>query len=168
MQLFEKFPSDSRIWIYQCNRPFTSEETERINSSIASFTKSWTAHNNQLKAGGLVVHNRFIILCVDENMFQASGCSIDKSTHLIRETEKEYKVFLFNRLQIAYLDSENVIACPLQQFITLYEEGKVNAGTMIFNNTITHLSQVEKEWLQRVDESWINAYLPVTNKRLIK
>jgi hypothetical protein len=164
MKLFEDFPPDSRVWIYQCNRPFSQEETEKINAILNDFTESWKAHNNQLKAGGTVAFHRFIIFCVDEKMYQASGCSIDKSTHLLRGIEKNFNVFLFNRMQVAYLENDVVSACPLQQFIALYEEGNVTGNTMIFNNTITHLSQLEKNWIQKVDESWIVSYLPVIKK----
>jgi hypothetical protein len=164
MQLFENFSPESKIWIYQCNRPFTQEEIQSIGIKCNQFTDSWTAHDIKLKASFEIIYNRFIIFCVDENIEGASGCSIDKSVHLIREIEKQNQVFLLNRMQVAYIENDHVSACPLSVFIKLYETGKVNLQTLVFNNTITQLSQLSTDWKQPLKDSWIATHLPVLNK----
>ncbi len=164
MQLFENFSPESKIWIYQCNRPFTQDEIQNLNITCKKFTDSWTAHDIKLKASFAIIFNRFIIFCVDEKIEGASGCSIDKSVHLIREIEKQYQVFLLNRTQVAYIENDHVSACPLSVFTKLYETGKVNLQTVVFNNTITQLSQLNSDWKQPLAESWIANHLPVLNK----
>jgi hypothetical protein len=164
MQLFENFSPQSRVWIYQCNRPFTQQEIAEITSTCKTFTESWTAHENKLKAASAVLYNRFIVFCVDEETSGASGCSIDKSVHLVRDLEKQYHIFLLNRMQVAYLENENVMACPLPIFLNLFSENKVNSSTKIFNNLVTTLSEMNAGWIQPVSESWIQHHLPQTKK----
>ncbi|MEP7264748.1 MAG: ABC transporter ATPase [Bacteroidota bacterium] len=164
MQLFEGFSPDSKIWIYQCNRPFTAEEIISISDSCKRFTDSWKAHEHQLKASSTILYNRFIIFCVDENTAGASGCSIDKSVHLIREIEKQYQVFLLNRMQVAYMENDQVSACPLNMFLKMYENEEVNAQTLVFDNTITTLAELNSKWIQPVKSTWMNNKLPVLRK----
>lgn len=164
MQLFEGFSPDSKIWIYQCNRPFTTEEINSISEVCKRFTDSWKAHEHQLKASSAVLYSRFIVFCVDENTAGASGCSIDKSVHLIREIEKQYQVFLFNRMLVAYMKNNEVMACPLSMLLKMYENEEINAQTMVFDNTITTLAELNSKWIQPVSATWINNQLPVLRK----
>jgi hypothetical protein len=162
--LFENFSPESKVWIYQCNRPFTEQEITEITSACKSFTDSWTAHENRLKAASAVLYNRFIVFCVDEETAGASGCSIDKSIHLIRDLEKKYHIFLLNRMQVAYLENDQVLACPLPVFLDLFSENKVNTETKIFNNMVTTLSEMNAGWIQPVSESWISNHVLQTKK----
>jgi hypothetical protein len=59
----------------------------KLKTSINCFSNfciQWTAHGANLKAYGEVRHHRFIVMIVDETAAGASGCSIDKSIHFIR------------------------------------------------------------------------------------
>src|SRR6185295_14012622 len=102
------FSDQSRIWIYLSNRVFTEAEVSELNQLLEQFCIQWTAHGSNLKAGGEVLHHRFIILMVDETAAGASGCSIDKSIHFIQQIEKQFSVNLFNRMLFAWKAGEEV------------------------------------------------------------
>ena len=97
MKIFESFAPASRVWVYQSNRPFTAEEEQQLRESSKLFADNWTAHNDQLKAAAVILHHRFIVFAVDENVASVSGCSIDKSVNYIKQVEKELNIFLLNK-----------------------------------------------------------------------
>ena len=82
-----EFSSHSRVWIYQSDRKLTADEVVQIQMNLDNFTRSWTAHNNQLKAKAEIRYNRFLVLIVDESQAGASGCSIDKSVNFMKQLE---------------------------------------------------------------------------------
>src|SRR5690606_2667755 len=144
----------SRVWIYQSNRLFTAEELNSLHQKLNAFTGGWTAHNQQLKAGYEIRYNSFIILIVDETQANASGCSIDKSTHLMKEIEQELNVKLFDRFQLAWKDGDEIKITDRDNFEKLINEGKINKETTVFNNMVNSLEQLNTSWEVPLKDSW--------------
>lgn len=142
------------------DRPFTATETENLDKVLANFARIWTAHDKQLKAFAHVRYNRFIVLAVDETQAGASGCSIDKSVHLLKEIEKQLGVSLFNRLLIAYRKGEEIKTTALDELENPINEGEISAETIVFNNAITTLQQLDNEWETPMANCWMARYLP--------
>ncbi|MGF1925201.1 MAG: ABC transporter ATPase, partial [Bacteroidia bacterium] len=71
------FSPQSKVWIYQSNRAFTAAEAAAIQQKLDGFTAQWTAHGHQLKAKAVIPYNFFIVFIVDQNVANATGCSID-------------------------------------------------------------------------------------------
>ncbi|QJD95211.1 ABC transporter ATPase [Mucilaginibacter robiniae] len=149
-----QFSKNSRIWIYQSGCELTPAETSQIQQQLDSFTQDWTAHNHQLKATGIVHYNRFIILVVDESQADASGCSIDKSVRFLKELEQKYNTNLFDRFDMAYRDGDRILSASRAKFENLIKEGKITPDTIVFNNTIQTLSELENKWEVPFKESW--------------
>ncbi len=151
---FNQLPSDSRIWIYQSDRPFTLEEEIKITSLLTPFTESWTAHSKDLAAGFVVLYHRFIILGIDEKMAMASGCSIDKSVHIILQVENELNLSLTNRLLYAYQNQEEVNVVHRNKFEALIANGEVGPNTIFFDNLIERKSDLDNKWEIPFEKSW--------------
>jgi hypothetical protein len=97
---------ESKLWLYQTNRPLNSTEITWLNEQLEEFTKQWAAHGNQLKAAGEVLNPYFVALAVDLTHENASGCSIDSSVRFIKSVGQELKVDFFNRLKM-WVEDEN-------------------------------------------------------------
>jgi len=147
-------PDTTRVWIYQAQVPFTENKITEIRQHISNFTTSWVSHNNQLRAFGDIYHNQFIILMVDESLAGASGCSIDKSVHFIKQIEQHYNVDLFDRMTFTYKDGEEVKSAPRIEFSQLYKTGKINDNTLVFDNLIKTKGDFETNWVKPLGESW--------------
>lgn len=145
---------NSRVWIYQANRPFSNSETVQIEQTLNTFTNGWHAHEHKLAAKAEVRYNRFIILMVDESVAGASGCSIDKSSQVIRELEQKYNVSLFDRFNMAYKKGEEVISCSRQEFEGLLQRGEITPETTVFNNTVQTKEDLETRWEVPFKYSW--------------
>lgn len=142
------------------DRVFTDVETQILNNTIGDFTAQWTAHNMQLKATGQVYFNRFIVLLVDETQAGASGCSIDKSVHFIKQIEAQLGTSLFNRQLIAYKKGENINTFLLGEIDKYVANGELTPETVFFNNTVTTKQQFDEQWQQPIAQSWMKRYLP--------
>src|SRR5262245_6072834 len=112
---FDKLPDHSRIWIYQASRPFNSAEVSIISEELSAFTSEWTAHGIPLKASFDIRFNQFVILAADENVQEASGCSIDDSVRRIKDLEEKLGgVDLFDRRRIAFLKDTDVTTIQME------------------------------------------------------
>ncbi|MET4081634.1 hypothetical protein ABIB40_001583 [Pedobacter sp. UYP30] len=154
LNLYMSFSPQSRVWIYQSDRQFTLSEEKVIAEKLAVFTKQWQAHGSELLASAEIMHGFFIVLIVDETQANVTGCSIDSSVRLIKEIEKELKVDLFNRLNIAYLDGDQVALVGRSEFEDLINQGKVNAETIVFNNLVQTLKELNNSWKVPFRNSW--------------
>ncbi|WP_083257219.1 ABC transporter ATPase [Arcticibacter eurypsychrophilus] len=149
-----EFSQNSKVWIYQSNRPFAQEEQVKIEKIVAEFATEWQAHGVQLKARSEIRYNRFIIFMVDEIKANASGCSIDRSADFIKELEAEYKVSLFDRFNMAYKTNEEVISCNRDEFEVLLNNGIIKPDTIVFNNMVHTKAELDTNWEIPFNKSW--------------
>ncbi|QXU42462.1 ABC transporter ATPase [Pedobacter sp. D749] len=148
------FSPQSRVWIYQSDRKFTSTEETEILNKLAAFTNQWKAHGNELLAKAEIRYGFFIILTVDESQAGVTGCSIDSSVRLIKEIEQEYHVDLFNRFNIAYKVNGEVVVNSKEDFETLVNIKQVTSETTVFNNMVQNLAELESKWEVPFQNSW--------------
>ena len=152
--LHMQFSENSRVWIYQSDRKLTEEQTAQIQQHLDAFTTQWTAHNNQLKAKAEVRYNRFLVLIVDETQAGASGCSIDKSVHFMQQIEQKFGINLFDRFNLAYREGAEVLSLPRNGFEEKLKQGEINSNTIVFNNLVQNVKELETKWEVPFKDSW--------------
>ncbi len=152
-------PSYSRIWIYQSDREFIDSEVLAIRTILTNFIEDWQTHGSSLTSSFEILHNRFLTVAVDEETMKASGCSIDKSVGIMRMIENEFKISLFDRTKVAYLDSENKITiASLPNIKELVAEQKITADTLVFDNLIQTKEQLNWQWKTKASTTWLKRY----------
>ncbi len=156
---FKELPNESRIWIYQSNRPFTEEEVMQLNEEVAQFLKQWTAHGANLNAGFEIKYKRFIIIGLDQSQQGATGCSIDASVHFIQELEKKYEVDLLDKMNVSFKQGEFIAYKPLIDFKKIVKNRSVSPKTIVFNNLVNTKEEYLHEWEIPLEESWHNRFL---------
>ena len=149
-----QFSESSRVWIYQSDRKLTDEQTAQIQQHLDAFTTQWTAHNNQLNAKAEVRYNRFLVLIVDETQAGASGCSIDKSVHFMQQIEQKFGINLFDRFNLAYREGAEVLSLPRNGFEEKLKQGEINSNTIVFNNLVQNVKELETKWEVPFKDSW--------------
>lgn len=156
-----RLPAHARVWIYTAGRTLSPEESARLMAAGQEFVAGWNAHGVGLMAEFHLLHDLFVVLAVDEQVAQASGCSIDKSVHFIRRMEQELGISLTNRLNIPLWDGNRVTLVPLAQLETLIAQGEVAPGQLFFDHTgVAILDQLQHSWIKSLESSWLNRYLP--------
>ncbi|KXX67422.1 hypothetical protein [Flammeovirga sp. SJP92] len=163
MKSINQLPDSSRIWIYQSNRAFTSEEQKSITSLLEQFISTWNAHGSELDASFSIEKGQFIVITVDEGVHAASGCSIDKSVGVIRSIESSLNVSLFERTTVAYLNEEDKVATfKMNEAKNMVSEGQLKPSTLIFDNTIQTLGDFRARWIVEASNSWLKRYFKIT------
>ena len=153
---YKELPGDTRLWIYQCDRKLSDSEIEAIKEQGDNFIDGWAAHGEKLQAAFEILHSQFLIIFADEDEAKASGCSIDRSVHFIKNLEQEYSISLLNRALVAYkVDDENeIVTLPQEEFVGLVAQGTLNENTIVFNNLVTSKQDLETKWEVPLRESW--------------
>jgi hypothetical protein len=144
----------SRVWVYQADRELAILEIKEVKEILKSFVERWTAHNQQLKATYEIKYNRFIVLIVDETQAGASGCSIDKSVHLMKTLEEKFQINLFDRFNIAYKTNNRVFSANKLGFENLIAEGVIDQNTTVFNNLVDTYQAYLGNWETTFKNSW--------------
>lgn len=151
---FEEMPDESRIWIYQSNRKFSGEEIAAIASATRDFVENWAAHGTGLSASYELKYNRFIILAVDQDSQNATGCSIDESVRFIQHLEKQYNVDLLDKMNVTFKNGEHIAYKPLAEFKKMAKEKAVSGNTIVFNNLVNTVGEWNEFWEVPANESW--------------
>ena len=149
------FAGESRVWIYQSNRPFTPAESQEIGILIDDFVKVWHSHGEPVKGYGHLFLGQFIVLMADESGAGVSGCSTDSSVRIIKEIEKKYQVRLFDRILLAFLVGDRIELLPLSRLTSALENGSMNEDTLYINNTIRSKAELESKWIIPIKNSWL-------------
>ncbi len=87
----------------------------------------------------------------------ASGCSIDASSHWFKELGNVLGIDFFDR-SLAFIDGENIKSVSVFQLKKAVQEGIINENSLIFNNTAV-------QTIADMDNSW---QIPAYNASLLK
>jgi len=151
---FESLVDTSRVWIYQSNREFLDTEITKINEILTNFIDRWNNHGDGLKSSFIIKYNQFIILAVDEDDTNASGCSIDSSVQVIKKIESEFDVNLFDRMKTAFKIGEHINLVSMIDFQKYVKEAKITKDTIVFNNMVNTKGDFKTAWETEAQNSW--------------
>lgn len=148
-------PDHARVWIYGAERPLTETEAQAAKEQAADFAQRWVAHNRQLKADANLLHNRFLVLAVDESMAGASGCSIDSSVHFVQQLGAQLGIDFFNRMQFSYrTDAGNIETLDRKSFKAQYALGAIHDATTVFDPMVNTLGDLRASFEKPLAASW--------------
>lgn len=150
------FNSNSKVWIYQCNRIFLISEALEIEDMLRNFTREWKSHGKQVKGAAYLLFGRFIILMADETATGVSGCSTDSSVRLIKEIEQKFKVNMFDRETLAFVVNDKIQLLPLSQLQYAFDNKFLSPDTLYFNNLVQTKEELENKWIISIRESWLS------------
>lgn len=151
----EDFSNTSRVWIYQSSRVFTLSEALTIEKILEDFTADWKSHGTPVRGFGTLFFGQFIILMADEKVTGVSGCSTDSSVRLIKALEDEYKVSMFDRMNLAFHINEKVQLLPFSQLNYAIDKGFIDKDTLFFDNTVLTKAELLHRWITPVSASWL-------------
>ena len=160
----EDFHSQSRVWIYQCNRLLSISEAIEIEDMLNSFVENWKSHGEKVKGYANLLFGQFIVLMADESETSVGGCSTDSSVHLIKKIEAAFQVDLFNRHSLAFVIKEKIQTIPLAQLKYAFDNDFIGADTLYFNNLAGTKEALIDNWMIPVKTSWLTQKLNLPEK----
>lgn len=148
-----------RIWIYILSKELSNEQLADFKNRCNNFVNAWTAHDVSLDASFELYHNRLVIFKVNEEKYNASGCSIDKQVRFVKELEQAFCIELLNRLLVAYEKNNQVEVIKASQVKDLLAAKSIDENTLVFDNTITQSSELSRNWKKPLKSTWLSRYL---------
>ena len=151
---FYEMDKNSRIWVFQSNRKFFDDELVDIEKSLSIFLENWTAHKAELKVAYTIKYDRFIIIALDESINAATGCSIDKCVHFIKDLENKYEIDLLDKMNISFKQGDYISYKSIVDFKKLIKNKSVSKNTIVFNNLVLDIEEFNENWEVPATKSW--------------
>ena len=159
IRTMDSMPAHARVWVYKAARDLSQAEQRMIRDHGASFTDSWAAHGAALDACVDVLHDRFVVVAVDEEQVEASGCSIDKSVGFIKQLEYDLNLMLTDRMVVVHEGDGEVTSCRLQELPDLLKEGEITADTIVFDDLVATVGDLRSRFRVALRDSWMQRFL---------
>lgn len=140
---FDALPDDARVWCFGAEPEPGPRETAHLLDSMQEFVERWTAHRQELNAGVTWLHQRFLLVGLDESRTGASGCSIDALMRHLTELERETGVGLTDASPVWFRDGEGRIRSVTRaEFREFARTGAVGGDTPVFDLTESVLGSI--------------------------
>lgn len=151
--------NDYRVIIYPASRTFTPKESKVITEKLYDFLATWAAHGKPLSSSFKIEKNQFIIVCVDEDVEAASGCSIDELVGVIKEIESEYQLGLFDRMKATFVENGEVKTLKLQDFRNGLKSGIISKDIEVYDFSKNTYVAFLSDFLLPLRRSWAGIYV---------
>ena len=92
---FNEICDSSRIWIFQSDIKIENNKIELIKNELEKFLIQWSSHGKELQCSYEIKYNLFIIIAVDSNVNNATGCSVDTLTNFILKIQEDNNINFF-------------------------------------------------------------------------
>lgn len=148
----------SKIWFYGLTQPLSEAQSEELVQLMDEFVSQWKAHGAQLAAAYQWINHQFLFIAVDEGQQQATGCSIDKSVHLLQEFGAKHSVDFFNRMLVHAQTGEGFISYSTATLKAAIAEGLVDENTPVMHTTAATLGEIGSGLIP-LKESWAARFL---------
>ncbi|MBS1573123.1 MAG: hypothetical protein JST62_12060 [Bacteroidetes bacterium] len=151
--------NDYKILIYPASRQMSAKEVKEITEKLFDFLPSWNAHGKSLSSSFKIDFSQFIIISIDEEKVQTSGCSIDSLNGLLKQIDQEYQLGLFDRMKACFVENQTVKTMKLQDFRNAIKNKEISTEIEVFdfskNTYISYLSDFKLPLYR----SWAGIYL---------
>ncbi|MDH3208157.1 MAG: hypothetical protein OEO79_16265 [Gemmatimonadota bacterium] len=152
---FAELPDHGRLWVFPIDRPLTSAEADRCLAVVDAFLARWAAHGAPLRSGRELRHGRFLLIGVDEDAESPSGCSIDALVNQLRALGDEMGATFIEHSPVWYRAGEGIVSVSRSEFKVLAGEEKVTPDTVVFDTSLTRLSELRAGRLEHaVRDGW--------------
>lgn len=151
--------NDYRVIIYPASRTFTPKESKVITEKLYDFLATWAAHGKPLSSSFKIEKNQFIIVCVDEDVEAASGCSIDALGGVIKEIEAEFQLGLFDRMKATFVENGEVKTLKLQDFRSGLKSGEISKEIEVYDFSKSTYVAFLSDFLLPLRRSWAGIYV---------
>ena len=154
----QELSKNTKVWVYQSDRPFTQEEYEKVNAILNEFVEIWESHGKPVKGAYEIIENQFIVIFGDLSFGEVSGCSIDKSVELMRQVQALLNVNLLDKGKVAYKEQNNINVIDFKEIKALVADGVLSPDTEVFDNSVSSIEEYSKEWIKPAKDTWLKRY----------
>ena len=151
--------NDYRVIIYPASRSFTPKESKLITEKLFDFLATWAAHGKPLSSHFKIEKNQFIVVCVDEDVEAASGCSIDALGGVMKEIDHDFQLGLFDRMKATFVENGEVKTLKLQDFRNGLRNGEISKDIEVYDFSKNTYVAFLSDFLLPLRRSWAGIYI---------
>lgn len=150
--------NDYKVIIYPASRKMKAKEVKEITEKLFDFLPRWNAHGKPLSSSFKIDFSQFIIITVDEENVQVSGCSVDALNALMKDIDKEYNLGLFDRMKACYLENNEVKTLNLNDFRLAIKNKEVSSEIEVFDFSKDSYVNYLSDFKLPLRRSWAGIY----------
>lgn len=133
---FDTLPEHARLWAFTSGDALDENQRTQVLEGVEAFLNGWAAHGAPLTAGFTLLHDRFLLVGVDQDETAPSGCSIDAMTRFLREMREKTGIDFIDSPTCCYRDGDDVRCVTRSGFRELASADNVDGDTMVFDLTV--------------------------------
>jgi len=149
------YPAESPLWVFQADKVLSNSDEQLINETIGQFLTQWTAHGNSISASHTLIQDRFLLITVNQNMHEASGCSIDALHRAISQLGKDLGIDFLNRSKLTFIVDGQLKSYGINESKKALALGELASNHLLFNNSVASLAAWRTKWLIPINQSWL-------------
>jgi hypothetical protein len=153
----DSLPDHAKVWVYQTSRILSETEINDITDYLSEQVANWESHGSPLQASFKFFYDKFLVLAVNTDLQEPSGCSIDSSTKWLKNIQQTLNIDFFDR-SIAYFENETLHFFPVLEAKKQVLTGKVSAETTLLNHQVNTLSDLKNNWKLKASDSFMKKY----------
>ena len=77
----------------------------------------------------------------------------------MKELEKSLEVDMMNKMNISFKDGDYINIVTMSDFKEFTKSNKITSETIVFNNMISTIDELETQWEVSVNNSWHKRFL---------
>ena len=152
---FDGLPDHGRAWVFPATRALSPDEEVALLAEVDAFLGSWAAHGAPLLSGRTLEAGHFLVVAVDEDASQPSGCSIDALVNRLESLAAAMGIGLVEHGPVWYRKDGQIRVASREESRALAKAGEVAPDTPVFDTTLTRVGDVRARGLERpARESW--------------
>ena len=155
---FNQLPDEAKVWMYQSNTAFTSEQISVIEELSDVFLDQWESHGIPVQGSIDILNNNCIRIAGYTNEDSMCGRARDGQARLIKELEGELNVDLMNRMILAFELNGKSEVVHMNDVESKVNEGGITKSTIYYNNLIQSKEEFKNDWKVEAATTWLERY----------
>ncbi|MDG2342294.1 MAG: hypothetical protein P8L24_04415 [Cytophagales bacterium] len=148
---FDKLTKKARCWVYITEKPMLTNKS-LVKDHLKDLCDQWSSHGKNINSSFQLYKENFIILFADEEI---SGCSIDSSNKLLRESLNLLKIDIQRNSKIGIFIGDKLEFKERSTLIKLIRDKELNLKNKMVNTTVKNKEEYDKNWILDINKSWL-------------
>ena len=148
---YDELTKKARCWVYITEKPMLTNRS-LVKDHLKNLCDQWVSHGKNINSSFQLYKENFIILFADEEI---SGCSIDSSNKLLRESLNQLKIDIQPNSKIGIFIGDNIEFIERSTLIKLIRDEDLSVNNKMVNTTVRNKEEYDKNWILDINKSWL-------------
>lgn len=158
----DSLPDDARTWVFGATPALAPDARDALLAEVDDHLARWQAHGAPLTVARTLVHDRFLVVAVDQRTANASGCSIDGLYRALGRAQQAAGVELVAGGRVFWRDVHGTVQGGTRaDFVAAAAAGAITPQSPAFDTTVQTLGAWRAGFERPVAAGWHAQLVPV-------